>query len=87
MKTLSVINFVVAALFVACCCYQAVYCVVRLLKKRHTPAAKRLCRYGVLICARNESAVIGQLLESLRAQSYPSRLVDIFVCEIGRAHV
>lgn len=80
MKTLSVINFVVAALFVACCCYQAVYCVVRLLKKRHTPAAKRLCRYGVLICARNESAVIGQLLESLRAQSYPSRLVDIFVC-------
>lgn len=79
MKTLSVINFVVAALFVACCCYQAVYCVVRLAGKRKAPAAKRLCRYGVLICARNESAVIGQLLDSIQAQSYPGGLVDVFV--------
>lgn len=80
MKTLSVINFVVAALFVACCCYQALYCGVRLFKRRHAPSAKRLCRYGVLICARNEQAVIGQLLESIAAQSYPSGLVDVFVC-------
>lgn len=95
MKTLSVINFVVAALFVACCCYQALYCAVRLPARRRTGRAARLCRYGVLICARNESAVIAQLLDSIRAQSYPRELVDVFVAadnctddtaQIARAH-
>jgi len=95
MKTLTVINFVVAAMFVACCCYQAVYCVVRLFARRRTCQAARSCRYGVLICARNESAVIAQLLESIHAQSYPRELVDIFVAadnctdntaQIARAH-
>ena len=95
MKTLSVINFVLAALFVACCCYQAVYCAVRLLAKRRRAQAPaqpaKLCRYGVLIAARNESAVIGQLLDSILAQDYPQELVDLFVvadnCTDGTAQV
>ncbi len=95
MQTLSVINFIVAALFVACCAYQAVYCCARLLRKRPTFQAGRLCRYGVLICARNESAVIGQLIDSILAQDYPQELLDIFVAadnctdataQVARAH-
>ncbi len=95
MKTLSAINFIVAAIFVACCCYQAVYCAVRLLGRRWEAQAARLCKYGVLICARNESAVIAQLIESIKAQSYPGELLDIFVAadnctddtaQIARAH-
>lgn len=79
MKTLSVINFVVAALFVTCCCYQAVYCFVRLMGRRKTGEARKMCRYGVLICARNESAVIGQLLDSVMAQTYPRERMEVFV--------
>ena len=40
MKTLSYLNFVLAALFAACYCYQAVYAVVRLARKRRTYQAE-----------------------------------------------
>ncbi len=79
MKTLSYINFALAAMFVACCFYQAVYAVVRLLGKRRRFSAQKLCRYAVLIAARNEQAVIGQLLDSIRDQDYPADLVDVYV--------
>ncbi len=79
MKTLSYLNFVLAAMFVACCCYQAVYAAVRLLGKRRKFQARKLCRYAVLIAARNEQAVIGQLLDSIRQQDYPAELVDVYV--------
>ncbi len=79
MKTLSWINFILAAMFAACCCYQAVYAVVRLSGKRRRFTAQKLCRYAVLIAARNEQAVIGQLLDSIRAQDYPSGLIDVYV--------
>ncbi len=36
-------------------------------------------KYAVLVAARNEEAVIGNLIESIRKQDYPSELVDIFV--------
>ena len=91
MKTLSYLNFVLAALFAACYCYQAVYAVVRLARKRRTYQAEKLCRYGVLIAARNEQAVIGQLIDSIRGQDYPQDLLDIFVvadnCTDGTAQV
>lgn len=79
MKTLSYINFIMAALFVVCYCYQAVFAVVRLLGKRRVHTAQKMCRYAVMIAARNESAVIAQLLESIRQQDYPKDLVDIYV--------
>ena len=79
MKTLSYLNFILAALFVACYCYQIIFSGVRLLRKRKVYTAKKLCRYAVLIAARNESAVIAQLIESVRAQDYPADLVDIYV--------
>ena len=79
METLSTINFLMAALFAACCCYQAVFAVVRLLGKRRRFSAVKLCRYAVLIAARDESAVIAQLIESIRSQDYPAELLDIYV--------
>ena len=75
METLSTINFLMAAVFAACYCYQVVFAVARLLKKRRRFTAQKLCRYAVLIAARNESAVIAQLLESIRGQNYPQDLV------------
>lgn len=79
MKTLSYLNFILAALFTACYCYQIVFFFVRLLKKRRCFQARKLCRYAVLIAARNESAVIGQLLDSIREQDYPQELLDVYV--------
>ena len=81
MKTLSYVNFIISILFMACYAYQAVYLVAALLKKQKVFKAKKLHRYGVLIAARNEEAVIAQLIRSVRAQKYPEEL-SIFL--VGR---
>ncbi len=80
MRTLSYINFIIALLFMVVYAYQAVYLAAALTRRPKTfPKAKKQHRYGVLICARNEEAVIGQLLRSIRAQTYPADLLDVFV--------
>lgn len=79
MRTLSYINFIISILFMVCYAYQAGYLAVSLLRKPKVFTARRLHRYGVLIAARNEEAVIAQLIESVRQQSYPAELVDVFV--------
>ncbi|HNW85150.1 MAG TPA: glycosyltransferase family 2 protein [Candidatus Cryosericum sp.] len=48
-------------------------------------------RFAVLICARNEERVIGDLIGSLQQQDYPTHLFDVFVvadnCTDHTAHV
>ena len=44
-----------------------------------TPLTDRTHRFAVLVFAKDEEAVIGQLLGSLRAQQYPSDAFEIFV--------
>lgn len=46
-------------------------------EKPHGPAKAN--RYAVLICARNEQRVIGDLIASLRGQTYDQSLLSIFV--------
>lgn len=79
MKSLSAINFAVAVVFVACCFYQAVFALVRIFGKHKKYNGTKMCKYAVLIAARNEEAVIGKLLESISAQDYPRELVDVYV--------
>lgn len=39
-----------------------------------------LRRYAILISARNEESVIGDLIESIKNQTYPQDMIHIFVC-------
>ena len=41
--------------------------------------AKVQHKYAICIAARNEETVIGNLLESIRKQDYPSQLLTVFV--------
>jgi len=50
-----------------------------LFKESKVFAANRNHKYAVVIAARNESAVIAQLINSIKKQKYPSSLVDIYV--------
>ena len=44
-------------------------------------------KFAVLIAARNESNVIGHLLDSLNKQNYPKELYDVFVIpKVGYFH-
>lgn len=60
--------------------YQVVYALVGLLFSiKNFPAAKQDHRYAVLIAARNEENVIGELVKSIKEQNYPADMLDIYV--------
>ncbi len=48
-------------------------------RKRKFPAAKPKTRFAVVIAARNEEKVIGDLVDSLLSQNYPRELYDVVV--------
>ena len=61
-------NFAILVLFFLCYSYQVVYVFIRLLKKDVVRGERPFHRYAVIISARNESAVIGGLLQSINSQ-------------------
>lgn len=87
MKILSLLNTFNGVLGLAITllyAYQAVYVAVGLLTRKKerasiTESGELLRRYAVLISARNEEAVIGELIAGLKAQNYPRELLDIYV--------
>ncbi|NLC45415.1 MAG: glycosyltransferase family 2 protein [Clostridiales bacterium] len=79
MKIISFINYMIAVLFFLCYSYQLFYIVVPFFKKNKLHKSTKLHQYAVLIAARNEEAVISQLIESIHNQTYPSELIKIFV--------
>ena len=73
------VNCVIMVIFFICYAYQFFYIPAAWLKKQ-TPLPKgNPSRYAVLIAARNEAAVIGDLIDSLKRQNYPADLIDIYV--------
>lgn len=88
-------NLGVIGAFSICYLYQLAYVAIALVKRTPVQTANAQHRYAVLISARNESAVIGDLLDSLSCQSYPRDLFDVFViadnctddtAEVSREH-
>lgn len=78
-STLDTIIECILRVFVLLYLYQTVYVLVGLFCKPKRFIAKNQHRYAVLISARNESAVITNLIESVKNQNYPSDLVEVFV--------
>lgn len=71
--------------------YHTVYMVVGFFATKKFGKAKNNHKYAVLVAARNEETVIGNLIDSIRKQDYPSELVTVFVvadnCTDGTARV
>jgi cellulose synthase/poly-beta-1,6-N-acetylglucosamine synthase-like glycosyltransferase len=80
MVLLSILDVLMLILGGASLVYQVVCILAGLFSKQiGFPAAPMDKRYAVLISARNEEGVIGNLIDSIRAQTYPSALVDIWL--------
>ncbi len=79
MKAIIVFNCIISVVFTLCYAYQFFYIFVGLLKKPLEFIAKKQHRFAVVVSARNESSVIGNLIQSIKSQNYPSELVDVFV--------
>lgn len=76
---IDIFNFSVFAVFTICYTYQLFYVLVVLTRKPKEHVAKKNHRFAVVVSARNESAVIGDLIHSIKVQNYPAELIDVFV--------
>ena len=79
MTTLQIINLVIMLVFFISYSYQFFYIPVAWWKKDLPHTQPTLHRIAVLIAARNEQAVIGNLINSIQVQDYPASHVEIFV--------
>lgn len=80
MSFVDIFNTCVFIVFACCYLYQLIYVFIVLLNKQPTFSADTDHKYAVLISARNESAVIADLIHSIRSQDYPQDKIDIFLC-------
>lgn len=77
---LKIFNITMGILFLCLYSYQIIFLFISLFSRpeKFTEAGRRR-RFAFCIAARNEEAVIVQLLDSIRRQNYPSELIDVYV--------
>lgn len=70
----------VGILFTVLYLYQFIYIFIALIKRPKVyPETDQSKRYAILIAARNEQAVIPELLKSINGQTYPADKLDTYV--------
>lgn len=80
MHNIELLNYIISIIFAICYSYQFLYIAVPFFRKfKKTDDTIEQHRFAALICARNEEIVIGNLIESIKRQSYPAELIQIFV--------
>lgn len=89
------ISVVISMILAVCFGYQIYYILISLISRPAAYSALKQHRYAVLIAARNEENVIGDLIDSIKKQNYPPELIDIIICadnctdntaEVARIH-
>lgn len=80
MEFVKMINYTIMVLFFVCYSYQFLFVLISFFAQRRK---EQVCsvphRIAALIAARNEEIVIGNLIDSLKAQNYPQELLDVYV--------
>ena len=80
MRVPDIINNLIFAFAIVFNLKQIFYLLVAVLKNEKDPGREAsFHHYAVMICARNEANVIADLIDSIKTQSYPQDLIDIFV--------
>ena len=80
LKTIDIISLIMTVVLLTLSFHLFIYFFVAVfLPPKRFKKAESNNRYGILIPARNEQKVIGQLIDSIKKQNYPSDLIDIFV--------
>ena len=83
MRTINTINSILYIALTVLYFYQFIYIVIALIgdkkKKLDTYEAKKLHKFAFIIAARNEQAVIGNLINSIKQQNYPAELINVIV--------
>ena len=77
--TFSKINNFIGWLLPFLVTYQIAYFIIGLFFTRKFKKSNNYHKYGIVIAARNEEMVIGNLIDSIKKQDYPMELLTIFV--------
>lgn len=95
-QVLSIVNIAFSALFMLCYSYQVVFLIISLfIKPKKYNEAEKNKKYAIIISARNEENVIGQLCDCIKRQDYPAQLITTYVvadnctdstAEVARSH-
>lgn len=72
-------NFLIMILFTLLYMYQFIFMIIGIVKKPKKFKSTRKYKYAIIIPARNEEVVIGNLIDSIKYQRYPKELLDIYV--------
>lgn len=78
-KSVNIANTVIGILFAAFYAYQIFFIIVPLIIRYPKLKEQPVRKYGILISARNESLVVGNLIDSLKRQTYNGEYLTIFV--------
>ena len=86
LEQFTLITDIIFGLMILLYLYQIVYIAVSMFKRKvpKLPDAKKNHRYAIFISARNEKGVIGELLDSLRNQTYRMKCT---ICMLWRITV
>lgn len=79
VRAITFFNIFVGVIFFIFYFYQFVYVLIPFIKKPKAHKKEVIHNIGILISARNERAVIGQLIDSISAQDYPQNKIFVFV--------
>lgn len=77
--TIRDINAVIGTVLSIMMIYKTIYFIIGVFFTRKFKPAEKKHKYAIVIAARNEEAVIGNLLDSIKKQDYPSELLTTFV--------
>ena len=73
------INSVIGSVLSAMLIYKTIYFFIGIFFTRNFKPTKKKHKYAIVIAARNEENVIGNLLDSIKKQDYPNKLLTTFV--------
>lgn len=79
MEVQETVNKLIGIAFLLCYAYQFFYIPIVWLRRPRKNGTPKLNNFAVMICARNEQAVLGDLIASLRRQTYDAEHIHIFV--------
>ena len=77
--SIEIFNKIVIIIFMVCYFYQFVYIFISLFPNKKKTFNDKKNHYAILIAARNEEAVIANLINSINEQDYPNENIDIYV--------
>lgn len=79
LQIVDLIISILSSIFSLLLLHFVIYCIIGLFGRKKFPKTDEKLKYGIIIPARNEEAVVGNLIESVYKNKYPQDKLHVFV--------